>query len=96
VVGVVAAKAVLVHGSVAAIALLALPQALLGVRYGLDRAQRQPVRQERQGAAALEALHVLEEQRVPAVVTAKGLHCLCAFKEKRQARRCRWPAFHAG
>src|SRR4051794_32859910 len=52
---------------------LALPQAGLRAGHGFHRAQRQPVRQERQRAAALQALDVLEEQRMAAVVAAKSL-----------------------
>src|SRR5688572_6181207 len=62
----------------------ALPRALVA-RRGFERAQREPVRQEGQLAAALEALHVLEEQGVAAVVAAKSPHCLQLLQRERQA-----------
>ena len=73
---VIAAQPVMADLAFTAPARLALPKALVVARHGFDRAQREPVRQEGQRAAALEALHVLEEQRVAAVVAAKSPHCL--------------------
>src|SRR5206468_8396853 len=51
----------------------------------LDRGHVQPVGQEADLAAALQALHVLEEQRVPAVLAMECLH-LESPERKRQAR----------